>query len=74
MRLYKKVAEKADDSSACEDPEDVDLYGMAQCCLGTCYEKGHGVEKDCAEAVKWYKKAVARGDEYAKKALADLLE
>lgn len=30
--------------------------------LGVCYETGHGVEKDYAAAVKWYRLAVAQGD------------
>ena len=29
----------------------------AQCLLGICYEEGHGVEQDKAEAAKWYRKA-----------------
>ena len=31
-------------------------------CLGTAHRNGQGVEKDDAEAVKWYRKAVEAGD------------
>ena len=34
----------------------------AQFMLGDCYYRGEGVEKDFAEAVKWYRKAAAQGD------------
>lgn len=36
----------------------------AQYRLARCYDKGHGVEEDNAQAVKWYQKAAAQG--YAK--------
>ena len=35
--------------------------GEAQCKLGGCYCYGEGVEKDEAEAVKWYRKAAEQG-------------
>ena len=34
---------------------------MAQYNLGACYKNGIGVEKDPAEAVKWYRKAADQG-------------
>ena len=34
----------------------------AQCTLGFCYHKGHGVEQSYTEAVKWYRKAAEQGD------------
>ena len=40
--------------------------------LGKCYEEGFGVEKDMAEAVKWYRKAAAQGEPNAKAALKNL--
>lgn len=33
------------------------------------YKNGYGVPKDRAEAIKWYKKAAAQGNEAAKKEL-----
>ena len=32
-------------------------------CIGECYYKGNGVEKDLAEAAKWYRKALDAGYE-----------
>jgi TPR repeat protein len=40
--------------------------------VGRCYEEGVGVEKDFAEAVKWYKRAAAQRDELALRALKRL--
>ena len=37
----------------------------AQTHLGFMYEKGQGVSLDYAEAVKWYRKAAAQGNEIA---------
>src|SRR3989304_2531361 len=34
----------------------------AQNNLGVCYEKGKGVAKDSAEALKWYRKAAGQND------------
>ncbi len=34
---------------------------IAQYDLATMYEKGKGVPKDCAEAMKWYRKAAEQG-------------
>lgn len=34
--------------------------------LGFAYELGLGVQKDLAEAVKWYRKAAAAGDPLGK--------
>ncbi len=33
----------------------------AQCYLGFCYEKGHGVQQDYTKAVEWYKKSAEQG-------------
>ena len=46
----------------------------AQFFLGACYEDGEGVGQDREEAVKWYRKAAANGNEDAKKALRRLGE
>ena len=48
LEAAKEMAEKGD--------------GWAQCCLGRCCENGIGVEKNEAEAVKWYRKAAEEGD------------
>jgi TPR repeat protein len=40
--------------------------------LGVCYEDGMGVQKDRAEALRWYKKAAALGNEKAKRAVKRL--
>jgi TPR repeat protein len=37
--------------------------------LGLCYEKGQGVEQSAQEAVKWYSKAAAQGEDKAKERL-----
>jgi hypothetical protein len=42
--------------------------------LGFMYENGEGVEKDRAQAVSWYRKAAAAGNEYALKRLKELGE
>ena len=47
-------------------------YVPSQKELGSCYETGSGVEKDDAEAVKWYRKAAEQGDEEAKNVLKHL--
>ncbi len=44
----------------------------AQFVVGTCYEGGHGVQKDASEAMKWYAKAAAQGDELAAEAIAEI--
>ena len=38
------------------------------------YEKGEGVSKDVAEAIKWYRKAAKQGHEIAKDNLRRLNE
>lgn len=38
----------------------------AQNSLGFCYENGQGVTKSLSEAVKWYRKAAAQGNNLAK--------
>ena len=35
-------------------------YAEAQYNLGVCYRDGTGVEKDDAEAVKWYRRAAGK--------------
>ena len=34
---------------------------MAQCSVDCIYEQGHGVARDYAEALRWYKLAAAQG-------------
>ena len=38
----------------------------AQCNLGSCYEKGEGVEKNLSKAIEWYKTAAEQENERAK--------
>ena len=40
--------------------------------LGAMYANGLGVARDVAEAIRWYERAAAKGDEDAKAALAPL--
>ena len=44
----------------------------AQYELGKCYHEGKGVEKDMAEAVKWYRLAAEQDNTDAKEALKEL--
>jgi TPR repeat protein len=37
-----------------------------------CYAKGYGVNKDIAEATKWYRQAAQKGNEKAKLAIKQL--
>ena len=46
----------------------------AQYELGMCYARGDGVNKDFAEAVKWWRKAAQQGVQDAKIRLNDLGE
>lgn len=39
-------------------------YANAQNQLGWCYERGVGVPKNRAEAVKWYRKAAEQGNSW----------
>ncbi len=48
--LLQEVLKKAEQGDA-----------KAQFNLGLCYDKGEGVAKDVAEAVKWYRKAADQG-------------
>lgn len=52
FQQYKAAAERGD--------------ANAQFNLGLCYDKGKGVAKNSAEAVKWYSKAAAQGHTDAK--------
>ena len=47
-------------------------FAHGQYMLGKFYAMGEGVEKDVTEAVKWYQKAAAQGDENAIAALQNL--
>ena len=38
---------------------------LAQFALGVCYENGHGVTQDYAQAVEWYRKAADQGNAFA---------
>ena len=60
---YKKVYDLA--MSISDDP-------IAQYYLGYLYEKGYGVNKDYAEALKWYRKAAEYGIEDAKDKVKEL--
>ena len=50
---YRKAAEQGDSN--------------AQLSLGSCYQFGKGVNKDYAEAEKWYLKAIEQGNSLAKR-------
>ena len=60
MKWYRKAAEAGD------------ARGMP--ILGSCYERGTGVTKDEAEAVKWFRKALNAGNEQAAKFAAEGLQ
>ena len=47
---------------------------IAQRVVGYCYRKGYGVNQNIAEAKRWYKKAIAAGDEYAEECYQVLLD
>lgn len=47
-------------------------YAPGQYCVGYFYRNGRGVNKDPAETIKWYQKAVAAGDPSAMLDLADM--
>jgi TPR repeat protein len=40
-------------------------HARAQCKLGLCYDNGDGVEKNLAEAFRWYRKAAEQGNAWA---------
>ncbi len=42
--------------------------------IGVFYEKGYGVDQDYREAMKWFKKAVADGNEEARECIKDTIE
>ena len=42
--------------------------------VGYCYRKGYGVNQNISEAKKWYKKAIAAGDDYAVECYQVLLD
>ena len=58
LARYRKAADQGD--------------AMAQAYLGYMYETGKGVENDRPQAITWYRKAAAGGNEDAKKNLARL--
>ena len=47
-------------------------FANAQFFLGVCYAGGEGVTEDLQKAKYWYQKALANGEEDAKKALEEL--
>ena len=57
VQWIKKAAEQGD--------------ALAQVYLAECYENGHVVKEDVAEAVKWYRKAAEQGNPIAFTALAE---
>ena len=58
MKWYRKAAEQGN--------------AKAQYELGKCYHEGKGVEKDMAEAVKWYRLPADQKNYDAKEALKEL--
>jgi TPR repeat protein len=48
LQLWRQLADKG--------------HAIAQFNVGLLYEKGHGVPKDTAEAVRWYERAAENGD------------
>lgn len=57
-----------------DDPESEDLEDdFLQNDIGCMYEGGLFGTKDMPEAVKWYEKSAAQGNDYAKSNLADIL-
>ena len=64
--LYDAIVKEASRDKLLElqkAAESGNMWGMN--CLGLCYENGHGVEQDYAEAVKWYRKAAEAGNAIA---------
>ena len=45
---------------------------LAQYNLGVMYAKGHGVQKNVDEALKWYRRASSQGHQGARQALQRL--
>ena len=52
----------------CAEKGSIDAWAA----LGWCYCRGFGVEKDKKEALKWYQKAAAQGNKWAKQELEHL--
>ncbi len=53
MGLYKKAIEQGED------------HGRSEYRIGNLYAAGEGVPKNKTEALKWYRKAASKGNEYA---------
>lgn len=47
---------------------------LAQCKLGICYQNGLGVQKDYAEAAKWFRKAAEQNDSLSQSTLGIFYE
>ena len=60
MKWFRKAAMKPDE------------FSPARVAIGDLYLNGHGVAKDEAEAVKWYRKGAERDYSTAQKKLRDL--
>ena len=60
-----------DDVRMFEEWKDLTRYGDAEADyqVGMCYAMGKGVTKDRDEAIKWFRKGAAKGDEFSIKAL-----
>ena len=53
---------------------ELDRDRTAQCLLGMCYERGLGLEKSDAEAVKWYRKSAEQGYAIAQNRLGNMYQ
>ena len=66
VREMLDIVENYEDHEAFYDPDFVND-------IGTFFEGGVGVEKNIEQAVYWYERSVAMGDDLAKSNLADIL-